>query len=213
MKLGSATVVWTSAAEGDLGSNSTPISRRAVHERGWLQLRQVHGDKVLVAESLEQTLAEADAAVTRQPGLTLAVATADCAPVALAAPEGVIAAVHAGWKGLDAGVIERTAEQMRLLGASEIVGALGPCIHADCYEFEPSLLSELADRWGPEVVASTGSGAPALDMVAAVGSVCRSVGIELIHQASECTGCDSSYFSHRARSDVGRQVMLVWRDQ
>ena len=75
---------------------------------------------------------------------------------------------HAGWRGLMAGVIPRTVDRMRALGAGEITAALGPCIHAECYEFSPDDLDTVAARLGDGVRSLTRGGAPALDVPAAV---------------------------------------------
>ena len=157
-------------------------------------------------------LADADAAVTDMSDITLSIATADCAPVALASEEGVIGAVHGGWKGLAEGVLENTARAMRELGATRIDAALGPCIHSECYEFGELQLQDLADKWGKSIVGSTYSGKPSLNLPIAVMQACVGADVNLVHQVDTCTACDTSYYSYRARQDNARQVMLVWRD-
>ena len=95
-------------------------------------VRQVHGDGVVVVEGPGHGCGEeGDALVTAHPEAALAIFTADCAPVALASPEGVVGAAHAGWSGVVGGVIERAVDAMRSLGASRVEAALGPCIHAE----------------------------------------------------------------------------------
>ncbi|HEX6476508.1 MAG TPA: polyphenol oxidase family protein, partial [Acidimicrobiales bacterium] len=159
---------WTGRSEGDLGpvargdrsgGSALDRRRRALVDRSWSWVTQVHGaGVVLVRDSEQQGGAEGDALVSDHPGACLAVFTADCAPVALASPEGVIGAVHAGWRGLAAGVIGSAAEVMRTLGASRIVAGLGPCIHAECYEFSPRDLDPVVARLGPAVRARTATG-------------------------------------------------------
>ena len=78
----------------------------------------------------------------------LAILTADCASVALGSAEGVFGAVHAGWRGLLAGVVEATVAAMRARGAGDVVGALGPCIHPECYEFSDADLDAVAAAYG-----------------------------------------------------------------
>ncbi|HUQ39924.1 MAG TPA: polyphenol oxidase family protein [Acidimicrobiales bacterium] len=188
--------------------------RRALLDRPWTWLRQVHGaDVVTVTRPGEHAGAAADAAVTTDRGAALAVGTADCAPLALAADCGdgaVIAAVHAGWKGLAAGIIEATVATMRAAGAGEIQAALGPCIHAGCYEFGEAELAQVVERAGSAARGVTRSGATALDVPAAVRGVLASVGVDLAHDAGVCTACSSDHWSHRARGDVERQAMVVW---
>ena len=154
---------------------------------------------------------EGDGLVSTAAGAALAVFTADCAPVALASPEGVIGVAHAGWRGLVAGIVERTVDSMRASGAGDITGALGPCIHAECYEFSPADLDRVADVLGDGVRAQTSAGAPALDMQAAVRAVLARAGVTLAHDADVCTACAATdHFSHRARAESERQATVVW---
>jgi polyphenol oxidase len=143
-------------------------------------------------------------------GPVLAIHTADCAPVALVSPEGILAAVHAGWRGLQAGIVETTVTQMRTHGASTVRAVLGPCIHAECYEFGAEDLDRLAARLGPQVRGQTSDGRPAFDPPAAVERALHRAGVDSPDVVPICTACDTRFFSHRARGDDGRQAMLVW---
>lgn len=176
-------------------------------------LRQVHGDGVVTVEAPSNGRGEeGDALVTSHRGAALAVFTADCAPVALASPEGVVGAAHAGWLGVSGGVIERTVDAMRSLGASRVVAALGPCIHAECYEFGAAELERVVARLDESVRGRTGSGAPALDLPRAVAVALGRAGAHLVHAEDACTACEADlYFSHRARGEQQRQAMVVWR--
>jgi copper oxidase (laccase) domain-containing protein len=137
---------------------------------------------------------------------------ADCALVALASPEGVVAAAHAGWSGLVAGVIERTVETMRSVGADRIVAYRGPCIGPECYEFSEPDLDRVAARLGEGVRARTRNGRPALDIPAAVAAALSASGVELAGESATCTACSPVHFSHRAHGDTGRQAVAVWRE-
>ncbi len=138
------------------------------------------------------------------------VLTADCASVALGSREGVFGAVHAGWRGLLGGVIERSIETMRARGATDVVGALGPCIHPECYEFSEAELDPLVATYGATVRGCTDSGAPALDLPATVSAALVAGGAVQVAGIDRCTACDEGWFSHRARGDRGRQAMVVW---
>ena len=153
---------------------------------------------------------EADALVGRAGPVGLAVFTADCGAVAMASPEGVMAAVHAGWRGLVAGVIEAAAASMRSLGASRVEAALGPCIHPECYEFGPGDLEAVRRRLGPSVEGRTSDARPALDLPAAVAAACRLAGVDLVADAGTCTSCSDAYYSHRRSADPERQAVIVW---
>ena len=157
---------------------------RGVTDPSWTRLHQVHGARVVRVDAPGACSGEdADAAVTSTPGAVLAVFTADCASVALASPEGLIGAVHAGWRGLAAGVIEAAVAELRAMGASSVEAALGPCIHAECYDS---------------------------DVPAGVRNALDRAGAVLVHDEDVCTACSSGHFSWRARREDERQVMLVW---
>jgi copper oxidase (laccase) domain-containing protein len=151
-----------------------------------------------------------DALVSAVPSVALAVLTADCASVALGSREGVFGAVHAGWRGLTNGVVQAAVGAMRDLGATDVVGALGPCIHAGCYEFSRSDLAQACTVLGERARGATSDGRPALDIPAAVSAALTACGVDEVPGVGVCTACDGRYFSHRGRGDLGRQALLVW---
>jgi copper oxidase (laccase) domain-containing protein len=183
-------------------------------------VQQVHGGAVVAvgegrvgaaARAAAHGDVPADALVTTSPVIALAVLVADCAPIALASPEGVFGAVHAGWKGVCAGVVEHAVAAMRELGASSVTGVRGPCIRACCYEFSEPDLAGIVTRYGSAVAGRTREGAPALDLPAAVSAALAATGAAEQPGVDECTACSGAYFSHRARGDTARQALLIWR--
>jgi YfiH family protein len=204
------------------------VTRRGAHpalidEVHWLQ--QVHGATVVragsdtraarPADGVARTITAAfagqgDALVSSAPAACLAVLTADCAPVALGSGEGVFAAVHAGWRGLMEGVVQEAVGAMRAMGATDVVGALGPCIHPGCYEFGEDDLARVVGRYGSGVRGCTAAGRPGLDLPATVSAALAASGAREIPGMEACTACSPGYFSHRARGDAGRQALLVW---
>jgi copper oxidase (laccase) domain-containing protein len=171
----------------------------------------VHGAEVVLAGPDMARGPDADALVADDPEVALAVFSADCATVALASPEGVMAAVHVGWKGVLAGVVGRAVDAVRALGATSVFAGLGPCIHAECYEFGPSDLDRVADAVGHKVRATTRWGTPALDLPAAVAAALAWSEAELVAVDGTCTGCSPDHYSYRAAGAVERQALLVWR--
>ncbi len=151
-----------------------------------------------------------DALVTDAPECALAVLAADCASIALGSEEGVFGAVHAGWRGLVAGVVDKAVAAMRAMGATAVVGALGPCICPGCYEFSEADLAEVAAVHGDGVRGTTAAGRPALDLSAVVAAALAASGAREVAGAGACTACAGGYFSHRARGDSGRQALVVW---
>lgn len=180
----------------------------------WALARQVHGCGVLVDPSETGARVEADALVVRQPGRPAAVLVADCVPVALVG-EGVAAAVHAGWRGLCAGVIEAA-----VAAAGAPPGALtawiGPCIGPCCYEVGPEVPQAFVARrpGAPDCTRRVG-GATHFDLRAAAAWVLGRAGVAVTGSGDgACTACDPRFFSHRrdARGGgtTGRQGLLVW---
>ncbi len=186
--------------------------RRAVVDLPWTWLHQVHGAGVVcVTAPGEHAGTKADAAVTAEAGCALAVLTADCAPVALASAEGVIGVAHAGWRGAAAGVLEATVAEMRGLGATDVKAVVGPCIHAECYEFGAAEQDRLAGRLGDAVRATTTEGRLALDLPAAVRAALQRAGVETIDDVDVCTACSPGHYSWRARKESARQATVIWR--
>jgi len=208
-----ADVRWTGRRDGDLGLNAGPgveSRRHAVHPAPWSWVRQVHGAIVRVVSVAGGVQGvTGDALVTATPDVAIAVFTADCAPIALASPEGVVAVAHAGWRGLDAGIVETTVDAMRRMGATRIDATLGPCIRPECYEFGDDDLDRLAARLGPSVRARTAGGRPAFDLPAAVSVALERAGAALVADRGDCTACSEEWFSHRARGEDERQATVV----
>jgi copper oxidase (laccase) domain-containing protein len=185
---------------------------------------QVHGARVLVVGEVPPGLAVArwapgpagtppvgDALVSRRVSECLAVLTADCAALALASPEGVHGAVHVGWRGLLAGVVQASVAALRALGAAEVVTAVGPCIHPCCYEFGETELALLVARYVSAVRAVTNAGTPALDLLAGLDVALAEVGVTRLDQHGGCTVCGPDAFSFRRAGDEARQALFVWR--
>lgn len=169
-------------------------------------LRQVHGATVAVAGPGRP---EADGIVTDQPGITLLVRAADCAPVLLADPGArVIGAAHCGRPGLAAGVVPATVARMRDLGASTITAWVGPHVCGACYEVP----SEMRDQVGavvPSAVATTSWGTPSIDIGAGVRAQLEAAGVTVRDEA-RCTRESPDLYSHRRDgARAGRHAGLV----
>lgn len=140
--------------KGDLDANVMENRRRIAltfqsKPENLMTLNQTHTNKVeIVDESwTATTLKQADALVTKTPHKLLGVMTADCVPILLAdTKSGVVAAVHAGWRGAVTGVIETTIEAMLSCGAkiSSINAAIGPCIWQASYEVDQTFYDNLS---------------------------------------------------------------------
>jgi YfiH family protein len=230
-RLGPARAVWTdrhggvsappfdtanlTASGGDAPDAVAENRRRLARTLGleppddWWWLRQVHGAHVVRAQGQAPPVPpEADAVVTTQSGLPLVVLTADCASIALAS-DTAIGAVHAGWPGLLAGVVEAAVEELRALGRGPVRAALGPCVHPERYEFGEADLARMVERLGAGVAAQTDAQRPALDVPAAVRAALGRAGIDDLDDVDVCTSASRDHFSHRRDGATGRQALVV----
>jgi YfiH family protein len=182
----------------------------------WTGARQVHGTRVVrVDASLRGAGADdprgaivgADALWTDRPDATLAVLSGDCVPILLASPRGRrIGVVHAGWRGLLAGVVEAA---VRALGeAGPLAAFVGPAIGPCCYAVGEDLADRAAERLGEDVVVRRG-GAAFLDLWTGSVRALVAAGVHEVWPAALCTRCEPDrFYSHRAGAR-GRQGLLA----
>ncbi len=208
-------VAFTEAADGDFRvvepRPGLADRRRQVTPDPWSWLIQVHGAEIHeVAEPGQHAGREGDGLLTTRSGCPIAVTTADCAPVVLVA-DGGVATVHAGWRGLTAGIVERAANRLTEVAGAPVASLLGPCISPAAYEFGADDLALVVERYGAEVAATTAAGTPALDVPAGVAAACRAAGWPA-PERPPCTS-DPRWFSHRVRGDQGRQTAVAWIEE
>lgn len=188
-------------------------------------LRQVHSAAVLPA--VAGFCGDGDALVTAERKLALVVVTADCVPVLLGVPRagGPVAAVHAGWRGLAAGMVGRAVETLTAAGAgqaglhaeiepAEVVAWIGPAIGPCCYEVSAEVLGQVAVASGGDEGLSTPGprGRPHLDLPAAAERQLRAAGVRQVRTVRVCTRChpDQLFSYRREGPGGGRNVALVW---
>jgi polyphenol oxidase len=194
--------------------------------------RQVHGTRVRVvgpadrgsgAFSLDDAIDRADALVTSSPGVVLAILTADCVPVVLHDPQaGVLACVHAGWRGTAAGVTAAAVAAMTDLGArpGRIVAGIGPAVATDRYQVGPDVHHAVTQSFGSAAAAfirpDTARDRWLLDLWAANRHVLREAGVPdaQIHTTDIPTGPASPaspghFFSDRAARPCGRLALVA----
>jgi YfiH family protein len=181
-------------------------------------LRQVHGIDVLRFDAphdgdpdAEEPVA--DAAVTSTPDTVLAIQTADCLPVVFAAEAGdEVGAVHAGWRGLAAGVLEATVAAMRT-PPSRLVAWLGPAAGPQTYEIGEEVRAAFVDR-DPGAAAAfvaTRPGHWRADLYALARRRLAAIGLDRVHGGGLCTIADPQrFFSHRRDVRTGRMATLIW---
>ncbi|MES1242885.1 MAG: polyphenol oxidase family protein [Acidobacteriota bacterium] len=174
--------------------------------------KQIHSAIALPAQA--GGCGEGDAVYGNEPNLAMSVVTADCVPVLLAGPDGELAAVHAGWKGIVGGVIAETWRAIGGVGggpgwAAWIGPAIGPC----CYEVGEDVAERIAAASGPEVVVPGPGSRPHADLPAAVRRQLAEAGVTEIHTIPACTRCETErlYSYRRQGKGGGRNIAFIWR--
>ena len=181
----------------------------------WLD--QQHGIEVLNLDNgrVQSKACRADAAVASGPGLVCAVLTADCLPVLLTDHAGSrVGAVHAGWRGLAAGVVEQAVAAMAV-PAAELIAWLGPCIGVERFEVGPEVRDALlASDNGASAGFRAGLGDRwHTDLQALARRRLISLGVASVTAAVACTFEDSQrFFSFRRDGSCGRMATLIWRE-
>jgi YfiH family protein len=223
---GGGHALFTERADGNMssvsgaGAQHGQRARERLRERiGLARLergRQVHGTVVRRVGPGEappgegaareaapgESMLESDGHTTALRGLGVMVLTADCLPVALGSA-GAVAMLHAGWRGLAAGVLEEGVRAMRDLGAGdEIAAVIGPGAGVCCYEV------------GAEVHAALGCARTAagyIDLHAIARERLLAAGVGRVQDLGICTICDRDFFSHRREgARAGRQAGVAW---
>lgn len=138
------------------------------------------------------------------------IGTADCVPVALLGP-GAVAIVHAGRRGILAGIVTRALQRMAAAGvrAGSLTAVVGPAIGGCCYEIDPDTRAGFVDRY-PRSAATSRRGNPAVDLRTAVETDLRAGDVDTIVHAGECTAHQPDrYFSARRDPVTGYQAGVV----
>jgi YfiH family protein len=215
---GGAGALFTTRAHGNLSTQRGEHPEHGRRERDrlceelglrWLcASRQVHGTTVRRVRSEDGSggaalALDADGHATTLRGVGVMVLVADCLPVLLAS-DGAVAALHAGWRGLAAGVLEEGVRAVRELGGDgELVALVGPGAGPCCYEV------------GEEVHAAFGGvgrvGAHNIDLAALAQERLATAGVGTVQRVGICTICDARLYSHRREgARAGRQGGIAW---
>lgn len=179
--------------------------------RASVAVRQVHGTRILEAARPRrgfQVGGEADGLMTSEPGVLLSVTAADCVPVFLADRQGrCVAAVHAGWRGAAAGILERAITRLESrfgVEAENLEACLGPGICGDCYEVGPEVL---------EAFGKGGLGPACIDLRSelAARAIDSGLSADAVSVLDWCTRCGPVHLhSHRAHGGrAGRMAAFI----
>ncbi|HEX9313705.1 MAG TPA: polyphenol oxidase family protein [Actinomycetota bacterium] len=181
---------------------------------------QVHGSTVRMVGRSEEgagfddpsaAFPSTDAMATLVRGVALAVLVADCVPIALASPaEGRLAVVHAGWRGIAAGIV--TAAVAMFHRPRELIAAIGPAVGLDHYEVGREVAASVDAAAAGRAVVEDAGGGSRLDLVATAAGVLRACGVPSIEMAEECTACrPDRFYSFRGEGITGRQALVAVR--
>ncbi len=164
-------------------------------------LRQIHSSRVVEAKEG----VEADGSFTYRPGIVCAVLTADCLPVLLCDPGGQVAAVHAGWRGLAAGVLE--AALAAFPSPHRVMAWLGPAIGPAAYEVGEEVkgaFPEDGEAFHPQ------GGRWRADLPRIAQRRLKRAGVRAIYESRACTFESRRFFSYRRDGITGRMATLIW---
>ncbi len=180
-------------------------------EPDWI--RQTHSTQVVTLE--RESSRDADAAVTREPGRVAAVMIADCLPILVASRDGgEVAAIHAGWRGLAAGVVEAALARIESVPA-ELSAWIGPGISREYFEVGDEVREAFAARLDQvaEYFEPHGPGHWLCDLPGLAGYVLERAGVAEISRDPHCTHRDrGQFFSYRRDGVTGRMAALIWID-
>ncbi|TMK95616.1 MAG: polyphenol oxidase family protein [Actinobacteria bacterium] len=215
---GRGRVLFTTRSDGNMSSVSGELAHEGTRVREHLRARigasriararQVHGAHVRRLRSAEEAAdaaplgLEADGHATAMRGVAVMVLAADCLPVALGS-DAAVAMLHAGWRGLAAGVLEEGVRALREVGGlGPIEAVIGPGAGACCYEVGPEVHDALGERCVERAF---------IDLREIAAARLRAAGVSHVTQVAACTICDERFFSHRREGErSGRQAGVAW---
>lgn len=181
----------------------------------FITVNQVHGTNILEIKEktdLKHLYFEADGIITDLINLPIGILTADCIPFILLSEKGISVAVHAGWRGLFGGILEKAVGLLKKNGAEEIAIFGGPSIGVCCYEISGDLLKKAQELY-PDAIQYI-ENKPHLNLKFIGLMVLKSLGIseKNILMVDDCTSCNNdTYFSYRREGITGRQAGIVLR--
>jgi polyphenol oxidase len=182
-----------------------------------LWLTQAHGTAIACADVAHSRAPEADVAVSRSPGHVCAVLSADCLPVLFADRQGsVVAAAHAGWRGLASGVLEAAVASMQT-DPAEVLAWLGPAIGPSAFEVGPDVYAAFCDRdaAASACFVAAREGKWLADLYALAGRALARAGVDAsaIYGGGRCTYTErASFHSYRRGGPdrAARMATLIW---
>ena len=204
--------LMTTRALGDVKDPAVRARLRVSLPSDPCWLKQVHGTNVIDAARYAG-LVEADVSFAKAKGIVCTVMAADCMPVLLADERGeAVAAAHAGWRGLSAGVIESTVSAMGI-PANRLLAWLGPAIGPEAYEIGAEVRDAFLakDPRAESAFAANRPGHWLLDLYAVARQRLAALGVTRVSGGGFCTSTDAArFYSYRRDKAAERMAALVW---
>ena len=176
----------------------------------WLD--QIHGNRAVPAVKTE-SLQQADASYTSESGVVCAVMTADCLPLLVCNSDGThVAAIHAGWRGVLAGVIGNTISAMQV---QDLLVWLGPAIGPDCFEVGAEVRAAFLEKSAAFIKAfkEQSNGKWLADIYQLARIDLAALGIDKVYGGNFCTVTEHErFYSYRRDKETGRMATLIWRE-
>lgn len=173
-------------------------------------LNQVHGCNVYSVNEIPTTPPKADAAYTTKLDMVCAVLTADCLPVLVCDTAGtIVAAIHAGWRGLQQQIIGATVAAMQTEPA-KLMAWLGPAISAEAYEIDDAVREQFAGQAVDKAFHSSRPGHWRMDLYMIARSQLQRLGVQGVYGGDFCTYREHRFFSYRRDASSGRMATLIW---
>lgn len=210
----------TSAIATTIPAGAPGLDRREI-----VEIHQIHGCEASIVRAGEPSTrvlgghdVKADAIVTDDPGRLVAVRVADCTPVLLASDDGrIVAAIHAGWRGVVGGVVFAAVRAMHAIGPKpiQLVAAIGPCIGPDAFEVGPEVAAEFRRVFGAATghVRGRPTGKSLVDLQSAIREQLLLAGLapNRVETLAHCTfGDPATFFSHRRDKGLtGRMAGII----
>lgn len=177
-------------------------------------LRQVHG--VVVAEANPELIAEADGSWTSTPGVACTAMTADCLPALFCNRDGTrVAAAHAGWRGLAAGVLEAAVESLQV-EPEQVLVWLGPAIGPQAFEVGPEVREAFMQQLpvtAEAFIPSKNPGKYMADIYQLARLRLAARGVTAVYGGGFCTVTDPRFYSYRRSPRTGRFASLIWLER
>ncbi len=221
------TLITTSINDFNLALHVGAPTEEVMHNREMLNqivpnspkwLNQTHSTNVINWDNkFDYIVLDADASITTKKNTVCVIMTADCLPILLTSRNGdFVSAIHAGWRGLNNGIIAKTLAELSEIAKEEILAFIGPAIDQECFEIGAEVREQFLSKDNSteqyfQATANSDKFMGDLRGIAAYQLVNLGVQSSNIYNSKICTKCHNDWFySYRANPKTGRIASLIW---